>query len=31
MALAAAETIPVEWLLLACLLHVVWFKQPERV
>jgi len=31
MALAAAETIPVEWLLLACVLHVVWFKQPERV
>lgn len=31
MALTAAQTIPAEWLLLACVLHVWWFRLPERV
>jgi len=31
LAVAAAQTIPMEWLLLACVLHVVWFWQMERV
>lgn len=31
MAAAAAGIIPVEWLLLAVAVHVVWFRQPERI
>lgn len=31
MAAAAAQVIPVEWLLFAVVLHVVWFRVPERV
>lgn len=31
MAAAAANTIPVEWLLLAVVVHVVWFRVPERI
>jgi len=31
MAVAAAHVIPVEWLLLAVVLHVVWFRDPQRV
>jgi hypothetical protein len=30
MAFAAAQTIPVGWLLLACAAHFFWFKAPER-
>jgi hypothetical protein len=30
-AVAAAQTIPVEWLLLACVVHVVWWRTPERI
>lgn len=31
LAFAAADIIPTQWLLLACVVHVVWFRQPERV
>lgn len=31
MAAAAAHVIPVEWLLLAVAVHVVWFWKPERI
>ncbi len=31
LALAAAQVIPVPWLLLAVVLHVVWFRKPEFV
>lgn len=31
MAVAAAAVIPVEWLLLAVVLHVAWFRTPERL
>jgi hypothetical protein len=31
MAVAAATVFPVEWLLLVCVLHIWWFRQPERV
>ena len=31
MAAAAASVVPVEWLLFAVVLHVVWFRVPERV
>jgi hypothetical protein len=31
MAVAAAQTIPVEWLLLACVVHVAWWRTPERI
>ncbi len=31
MAVAAAQFVPVEWLLLACVVHVVWWRKPERV
>jgi hypothetical protein len=31
MAVAAAQVIPVEWLLLAVVAHVVWFWTPERI
>ena len=30
-AAAAAGVIPVEWLLLAVAVHVVWFRAPERI
>lgn len=31
MAATAAHVVPVEWLLFAVALHVVWFRVPERV
>lgn len=31
MAVAAATIIPVEWLLLAVVVHVVWWRAPERI
>lgn len=31
MAAAAAQAIPTGWLLLAVVVHVVWFRKPERV
>jgi len=31
MAAAAAQVIPVEWLLLAVVVHVAWFRAPERI
>ena len=31
MAAAAAHVIPIEWLLLAVAVHVVWFRVPERI
>ena len=31
MAAAASVVIPVEWLLLAVVVHVVWFRVPERI
>jgi hypothetical protein len=31
LALTAAQVIPVEWLLLAVVVHVVWWRSPERV
>ncbi len=31
MAVGAAQVIPVEWLLLAVVAHVVWWRVPERV
>lgn len=31
MALAAAQVIPTSWLLLAVVVHVVWWRPPERV
>lgn len=31
LAVAAAQVIPAEWLLLAVVVHVVWFRIPERV
>jgi len=31
LAVAAARTVPVEWLVLAVVVHVVWFVTPERV
>jgi hypothetical protein len=31
MAVAAAQTVPVEFLVLACVVHVVWWRLPERI
>ena len=31
MAVAAAQIVPVQWLLLAVVIHVVWFRAPERI
>ena len=31
MAISAAQLIPPEWLLLACVVHVVWWRIPERI
>lgn len=31
LAVAAAQVIPTEWLVLACVAHVWWFRKPERV
>jgi len=31
MAVAAAHVIPVDWLPLAAVLHVAWFRKPERI
>lgn len=31
MAIAAAQVIPMQWLLVACVAHVVWWRTPERV
>jgi hypothetical protein len=31
MAAAAAQFVPVEWLLLAVAVHVVWWRKPERI
>lgn len=31
LAATAAATIPIEWLPLVVALHVVWFRQPERI
>lgn len=31
MALAAAQIVPPQWLLLACVVHVVWWRRPELV
>jgi hypothetical protein len=31
MAVAAAHVIPVEWLLLAVVVHVAWWFAPERI
>lgn len=31
MAVTAAQVIPMQWLLLAVVVHVVWWRQPERV
>lgn len=31
MALAAAQVIPVQWLLLAAVVHVVWWREPVRL
>ena len=31
LALSAADVIPTEWLLLACVLHVVWWRDPVRL
>lgn len=31
MAAAAAQVIPVQWLLLVCVVHVLWWRAPERV
>jgi len=30
-ALAAAQVIPPQWLLVACVVHVVWWRRPELV
>ena len=30
-ALAAAQVIPPHWLLLACVVHVVWSRKPELI
>ena len=30
-ALAAAQVIPPHWLLLACVVHVVWWRKPELI
>jgi hypothetical protein len=30
-ALAAAQVIPLQWLLVACVVHVVWWRRPELV
>ena len=31
MAVAAAHVVPVEWLLLAVVVHAVWWRTPERI
>jgi len=31
LALAAAQVIPTQWLLLACVVHVVWWRKPELI
>lgn len=31
MAVAASQVIPIEWLPLAVVFHVVWFRTPERI
>lgn len=31
MAFAAAHVIPIQWLLLVCVVHAVWWRAPERV
>jgi len=31
MAVAAAQVIPAQWLVLACVAHVFWWRVPERV
>jgi hypothetical protein len=31
LAVAAVHTIPTAWLPLACVMHVAWWRTPERI